>query len=149
AFHSAIKTIDYIRSIWNWKFEPQRRVFPGTLNGYPMNFFTLGPIHIIMKPDRSFSESIWYEPEYIHRTTDISKEWEMLKKFEQKSRRAISNHKYGSQITDALCKLAQALDYRDLQDAFLRLWQVLEHITGTDYAKYQTLIDKVVFIERE
>lgn len=149
AFHSAIRMIDYLRSIWNWKYEPQRRIFPATLGGYPMNFFTLGPIHIILKPNLAFSETIFYETEFKHRSTDISKEWTELKKFEQKSRRAISNHPYGSEIADAMCKLVQALDYPDSHTAFLRLWQVLEHITGTERAKYQNLIDKVVFIQTE
>lgn len=149
AYHSAIKAVDYLRSIWNWKYEPQRRIFPGTLSGYPMNFFTLGPIHVLIKHDQSFGETIWHEPEYKYRINDIRKDWDELKKFEQKSRRAISMHPYGSEITDALCKFVQALDYPDLNTSFLRLWQVLELITGTDSAKYQTLIDKVVFIQKE
>ena len=149
AYLQGIDAIDLLRAIWNWFYKPQEYYFNSDQSRKSLNLITLGPFHIILKPDSTLDGNFWYEPEFRESAMDIRKDWDKLNAFEQRSRRAISRHSYRNEIENALRRFARALDHKDKHVSFLQLWQVLEKITGTNNANYEQLIKRVAFLYEE
>jgi len=55
-----------------------------------------------------------------------------LYKFQDNARKLVNKNKFKNQIEAALRKYAQALDIRDLENSYLRLWDLLEYLTNTN-----------------
>ncbi len=146
AYILGIDQISLLRAIWNWYYNPTEYISTTDQSRKPFNLITSGPFHMILQPDGTLSNDFWYEAEFQESSLDISKDWEELNSFESKSRRRISRHLYRADIENALRRMMQALDYKDKQVSFLKLWQVLEKLTATNNANYDQLIKRVSFL---
>jgi len=133
AANKALDALDLIRGIWNF-FENRKqgmRISSGKRN--PVNKYILGPLHTLHKPDGKLAtENWWYDLEYVYqiRPYDPSRVIVKLYKFESSVRKLIQKSKYSSDIDTAILRYTRALDLTNWEDAFLRLWSVLEHLTG-------------------
>ena len=134
AANKALDALDLIRGIWNF-FENRKqsmRISSGKRS--PVNKYILGPLHTLHKPDGKLAtERWWYDPEYVCQITlhDPSRAIEKLYKFESSVRKLIQKSRYASDLNRAILRYTRALDLTNWEDAFLRLWGVLEHVTGT------------------
>lgn len=150
AANKALDALDLIRGIWNF-FENRKhgmRISSGKRN--PVNKYILGPLHTLHKPNGKLAtESWWYDLEYVYqiRPYDPSRVIGKLYKFESSVRKLIQKSKYSSDIDTAILRYTRALDLTNWEDAFLRLWSVLEHLTGTSPSdKYKVTVRRAAFV---
>ena len=152
AAQSALDSLDFLRGMWN--FSENRRLI--TRNSYsgkqkPVNSILLAPIHTLHLQDGSpASESWWYEPNYLEPTALFTRqaEFDEVLKFTQSFRKHLSRSHYQSELIAITLRYARALDTRDLNDAFLKLWGVLETLTGTGLGNttYKEVVRRAAFI---
>ena len=155
AADQGLETLDLIRGIWNWllnKRYSSRMSWAGKPE--PVNNIILGPIHTLHKPsgELAATEVWWYEPNYLGairpfnpKQTEIdgiSKSFTYVKK-------TLNKHKYPQVVQNAIIRYTRALDERDWTTAFLKLWSVLELLTDTGKASYDTTVKRTIFLYQE
>ncbi len=130
----AIDSIDIIRSIWNLFYNRgQFRISSGRRD--PVNNIAFGPLHTIHFPNGKLASESWlYETGYIGplKAFDMKNKLENLYKFQDNVRKLLNKSKYKNQMEAALRKYTQALDIRDWESSYLRLWGLLEYLTNTN-----------------
>ena len=130
----AIDSIDIIRGIWNLFYNRgQFRISSGRRD--PVNNISFGPLHTIHLPNGKLATESWlFETGYMgpHKAFDLKNKKENLYKFQNNVRKLLNKSKFKSQMEAALKKYAQALDIRDWESSYLRLWGLLEYLTNTN-----------------
>jgi hypothetical protein len=152
AFATAIDALDLLRGIWNLYFNRSMGMRFSMGRTQLINRITLGPLHTLHWPKGSLAttEVIWYEPDYIGPNDQhISGQWEKLHKFEQAVRKRLTKHRYKSEVEDVIRRYTRALDHRDMHVSFIELWSVLERMTSTLRAEYDTTIKRTVFLYKD
>jgi hypothetical protein len=134
AFNIAIDSIDIFRGIWNLFYNRgQFRISSGRRD--PVNNIVFGPLHTIHFPNGKLASEIWlYETGYLGplKTFDMKIKLDNLYKFQSNVRKLLNKNKLKNQIEAALKKYAQALDIRDWESSYLKLWGLLEYLTNTN-----------------
>jgi hypothetical protein len=130
----AIESIDFIRGIWNFFYN--RGQFRVSLNSRnPVNSISFGPLHTTHHPNGKLATKTWlYETGYMGplRAFDLKNKEEDLYKFQNKVRMLLRKNKLKNRMEAALRRYAQALDIRDWESSYLRLWGLLEYLTNTN-----------------
>lgn len=152
AFEKAIGRLDVIRAIWNLALNRRHgwRMSMGPRK--PVNALILAPIHTLHTPDgRLATEAWWYEPLYQGpvRTLNNARDIEALERYTDRVKDRIKKLGYAAEINDALVRYVRALDVRNWEDAFLRLWSVLETLTATTSQKATVRRASFLFHDRE
>jgi len=132
AVNIAMQRLDFLRGLWNFSrnFGSWRRS-----NGKPapVNGVVLGPVHTIhRKTGESATDTYWWEPTYIEpiRPTDLRDAIPRLRNTLKSASRRLAQSSITRRVEDAIVRYGRALDERNLNDAFVRLWGVLEDLTG-------------------
>ena len=148
AFNVAIDELDLIRGIWNLRLNGEVLFSFSRTGAEPINKVRLGALHTLHFTDGKPATSgfFWFEPDYIEKTTDLSRNWKELKLFEKRLRKHLSKHLYRNDMEDAIRRYVRALDYRDLHISFLELWILLEKLTATTNAQYEKMVKRVAFL---
>lgn len=149
AAHKALDRLDFIRGVWNlWK--NRRHIFrmsSGKQN--PVNSILLGPIHTLHHGNGTLAtESWWYEPQYqgpIKLYDEKAKIGSMCK-YMANFRHSLRKSNYEWDIVHAVLRYVRALDTRDWDDSFLRLWGVLEFLTSTLLDNYKVTIRRASYL---
>jgi hypothetical protein len=156
AAEQALETLDFIRGIWNWilnRSRPSRRIiFAG--KPQPVNSVILGPLHTLHTPDGKLvpSDVWWYEPSYLGEVklfTPNQNDIERINQAFNVVRKAFKKHKYPEVVHDAIIRYTRALDERDYTTAYLKLWSILELLTDTGKAGYDTTVKRTAFLFKE
>ena len=154
AADKALDRLDFIRGIWNlWKNRGHTfRISSGKRS--PVNSIILGPIHTLHYSNGNLaSESWWYEPQYQGPITVYNEKAkiESMCKYMVNFRRLLKKSNYEPELVHAILRYVRALDTRDWDDSFLRLWGVLELLTGTLSDSYKVTIRRAsyMFSDRE
>lgn len=71
--------------------------------------------------------------------------WQKVAQFDGKTSKKLIGHAFRMEIEDAITRYVRALDYNDLHVAFLQLWGLLEALTATTKADYDSTIRRVAF----
>lgn len=132
AVNLAMQRLDFLRGLWNFSrnFGSWRRSIGKPA---PVNDIVLGPVHTIHRTaGESASDTYWWEPTYIEpiRPTDIRAALPRLRSTLKSASRKLSRSPISRRVEDAVIRYGRALDERNLNDAFIRLWGVLEDLTG-------------------
>jgi hypothetical protein len=148
AADSALNTLDLVRGAWNWFFN--RAVFLSTSSGVrvPINKIVLGPVHTLHHLNGKLAtETWWYEPLYYGSLSFYgpSDNFDGMYRFLSSVREKLAKSSYRQRIEEAITRYARALDERDWEAVFLKLWGVLELLTGTDRG-YDTTIRRASFV---
>ena len=134
AANKAIESLDVIRGIWNLFYNRgQFRVSSGKKD--PVNNIVFGPVHTIHFPNGKLATESWlYETGYLGplKSFDMKKNLSNLYKFEAHARKLLNKNNIRSFVELALRKYTQALDLRDWESSYLRLWGLLEFLTNTN-----------------
>lgn len=152
AAEAALDAIDLLRGIWNLFFNRQIGIRMSSGRKRPVNAVLLGPLHTLHEPRGKLAlEKFWYDPEYIEpvQCKDLHQSWGKLQRFERTVRRKLVNHGYRDNIEEAIRRYVRALDSRDWNSSFLRLWSLLEFLTATERADYKQTIRRVLFLHQE
>jgi hypothetical protein len=101
----------------------------------PVNKLVLGPVHTLHETNgKRAGDVFWYEPNYVGpirpRTSSI--EWQELRKFEKSVRRKLSKSSYRERLEDFIRQYTRALDSRDWNGDFIRLWGLFEQLTSAE-----------------
>ncbi|MDH5561873.1 MAG: hypothetical protein OEY59_13570 [Deltaproteobacteria bacterium] len=143
----ALDQIDFIRGIWNLLHTNSMRISSGRIK--PVNSILLGPVHTIHLPSKELAtDTYWYQPNY---HDDISAfrfsgNKEKTLTFTAKIRKQLRGHPYREFVEEGIRRYARALDYSDLDAAFLKLWAVLEMLTNTLKSTYNITVKRAVFV---
>ena len=154
AADNALMHLDLIKAIWNLFYNRNQYARLSIGKKDPVNKITIGPIHTLHEPNGILSAKNvwWYEPSYVKpsKIHDISQETNQLDDFTLKIRARLSKIKYAPVIEDALRRYGNSLDQRDWNNAFFRLWGILELLTNTSpQDNYQVTIRRAAYIFHE
>ena len=154
AFERALDAVDLLRGVWNLYFNRRSLLRSSSGRRKPVNEILLGPVHTLHRPhgklvsDRAF----WYEEDYVGpvQSQGLANSWPLLKKFERRIRRKLTQHNYRQDVEDAIRRYGRALDSRDWNTAFLRLWSLLETLTSTlENDSHKTTVKRALFLQRD
>jgi len=102
-----------------------------------------GPIHTIHVPNgKAATDEYWFEPEFDARVNGVALENNYLKvkKFESWARKQLQLCPYGMRIEKLIIRYTRALDERNLTNAFLRIWSLLEELTATQMLNHKLTV---------
>lgn len=142
--------IDLLRGIWN--FALNERTMTRRSSGMtrePVNQIRPGPIHTLHRNSGELvTDTPWLDSDLplIPPSRDLGKQWPDIQRAEYRIRGRLHRSPYGEDLKALLVKYGQALDHRDYDVAFNKLWSVLEHLTGTVGSSYSTLVSRASFI---
>lgn len=149
----ASEALDEWRAIWNYTLNyGKRRISFGGGHPDPVNVVVSGPVHTLHHSDGSPATSThWWEPAHLDgiRTTPIEPELDRVARLLRKYQRNLSTSAAGSSISKLLVRYARALDERDMQSGFLKLWGVLEVATNTTFQSYELTVKRAASVWRD
>ena len=128
----ALDTLDYYRALWNLRLNSQChwRMSGGVVD--PVNKIVLGPLQTLFKADSTLIEDKWWHDRGYRgpqKVCDVTETWDALRKYEARARAKIRTSPYKSLLINGLLRYVRALDGRDYESIFLKLWSLLEHLT--------------------
>lgn len=150
ALDQGLFAVDLMRSIWNFILNERiiaRHSFG--MNRESVNQIRLGPIHTLHRISGELAtDTFWFDSDLpiIPPTRDLGKTWPDIQRAEHRIRARLQRSPYSSDLEGLLVKYGQALDHRDYEVAFNKLWSVLEHLTCTVGSNYATLVSRTSFI---
>lgn len=152
AAYKALNGVDLIRGIWNL-YENRRHYTRWSMGKpLPVNKIILGPYHLLHFPNGKLASTSrwWYEQSYLgavapHRFNDLPR----LNKFTSDIRNRLANSHYRRDLESAIIRYVRALDERDWNHAFIRLWGVLELLTDTIRLPHNQTIKRAAFIYQD
>lgn len=131
----ALATLDLLRGIWNLILNRRKWTRTTARRRRPVNEVLLGPVHSLHCSDGPLaSETDWYEYDYVEpmRTTELRKRWDKVQGNEANVHVLLRRSSYRQQLENAVRRYTRALDSREWDSAFVRLWGLLEDLTGTE-----------------
>jgi hypothetical protein len=151
----ALDALDLLRGIWNFALRKWSRTTGGARR--PVNQLLLGPVHSLHDPDGSLAPMLdWHESaeyiesEYIkpvYSSRELSQRWTEVKKREEDIRQWLARSAYAARLEDALRRYTRALDSFDWGASFLRLWGLLETLTGTQpHESHDLTVKRATFL---
>jgi len=148
ATEQALRNFDLLRGVWN--LEINRRQKRISLNGLnrPINAISYGPLETLhFKNGKLATDIFWYQPEYQSplKVINDTRLLGYIFDYEYKARQLLRNHNYKFDIEESIIRYVQALDSYNLQDSFIRLWGVLETLTGKGLQTQNETIRRTVF----
>jgi len=149
AFDKGINSLDLLRGVWNLaQNRGTTRISYGRRE--PVNTIRPGLSHSLHCPDGSLAtETGWYDPDFFYtRPTDISKNAAKLENFYRFVVNKLKASSYRKELEEFIILYTRALDFQDLDSAFLKLWSLLEQLTETE-GSYATTIRRASFIFEE
>ena len=149
AVETALDTLDLLRGVWNLYLNGRVGMRLSGGRRKPVNRILLGPVHSLHKPSGALaSEYPWVEPDYVEplRLYRLRSDWADLRVFERQLRNELSSSRYGEKLEDAIRRYVRALDRRDWNTSFVRLWGVLDSLTDTSRDRYEVTIERVLFL---
>lgn len=131
---NGIEAMDLLRSIWNLASNMSTGMRISFGQRQRVNSVGLGPIHTVHKPDGQLaSEVFFYEPFHwqLPRARNFGQRWSAVTTFETMLRRDLARHSYRDEMERCLRRYSHALDELQYDTALLKLWGILETLTGT------------------
>lgn len=149
AAERALDAIDLVRASWNlalnrsktWRFSGGRPP--------PVNDIRLSPFHTVHDSSGDLAtQTFWYDPGYSKSASLFSDKAKFVKvlAFASNLRARLRALKYRADIEGALIRYVRALDAADLNDAFLRLWSLLEYLTDSTHDPYKVATRRAAFL---
>ncbi len=149
AAEKALNAIDLVRASWNlslnrgktWRYSGGRPA--------PVNDIRLSPFHTVHDSTGTLAtETYWYDPGYAKPASLYSDKprFSKLQEFAANLRTRLVQLPYRQDIEAALLRYVRALDSADLNDAFLRLWSLLEYLTDSGHDPYKVATRRAAFM---
>lgn len=145
----ALDSLAFLLGVWNLLLtQGSGRRTIGSSGG-PIGEIRLGPVHTLHHHEGTLAtNTFWYEPAYVKPAPrkDFSSKFSNLRKKEKWVRCQIRKARYAERLREAFIRYAEALHEPRLEIAFLKLWGVLEMLTNTAKAGYDTTIRRTAFL---
>lgn len=149
AAEKALDALDFIRGIWNLHINRRQGIRISSGLREPVNKIILAPIHTLHKLNGKMATgNWWYEPQYQGPVSVYSEKGNItnLYKFLGHVRKLMHACRYKDAVEKGVIRYVRALDARDWDDSFLRLWGVLEYLTHTGSDSYKVTIRRATFL---
>lgn len=149
AAEKALNDIDLVRASWNLSLNRGKAWRHSSGRPSPINDIRLAPFHTVHEPTGALAtETYWYDPGYAKPAGLYSDKSRFmgLQEFAKNLRERLVQLPYRQEIETALVKYVRALDSADLNDAFLRLWSLLEYLTDSGHDPYKVAIRRSSFM---
>lgn len=141
----ALRIIDIQRGIWCLLGNSRLQILGR--EWVPINKIRLGPTHTLhYKTGELATEEIWFEPS-ITETFPFSTDNPVI--FQKNSFfifKKMFSSPYSLKLVDALLRYVRALDERDQNNAFIKIWGALESLASPDGANYDPIIRRCSFL---
>lgn len=148
AMTKALRTLDLQRAIWCLTCNSQMEIIGQEWS--PINKIRLGSIHTVHNPDGSLaSELVWFEPNHTQASVFAHSDVNTLRKNSAFALRALARCPYRATLSEALLRYVRALDERDQNTAFIRLWGAIETLTSPGFANYDQVVRRCSFFFRD
>jgi hypothetical protein len=149
AAERALGALDLLRGLWNWQLNfGQFQIRIGGVLA-PINTVKLGPIHTLHRLNgQPASGFYWYSssPVSPRRGVHLRDHWTRLRRRTRWARRRLAGIPYGRELEGAFIGYTRALDEWVPDTAFMKLWTVLERLTGSDRESQNKRIRRVAFL---
>lgn len=145
----ALDAIDLVRASWNLALNRGKTWRYSSGRPSPVNDIRLSPFHTVHKADGSLATEIfWFDPGYSRPANIFSDKtkFEKVLAFATNLRNRLRTLAYREDIEGALIRYVRALDSADLNDAFLRLWSLLEYLTDSTHDAYKVATRRAAFM---
>lgn len=149
AFDLAVSKLDLLRGIWNLAHN-RRRVWGSSSDPtQPVNRIRFSRIHTVHDSRGGLATTnYWFNPEFrSESSTSLSDvEWNRMQAFLRSVQQHLAVIPYRSDVERAIVHYGRALDATDMESAFLKLWSVLEFVSGLGGEKYDKLLARTAFL---
>jgi hypothetical protein len=145
--------LDEWRGIWNYALTYGRARFsmhPGYFP--PVNPIVVGPVHTVHNLDgKPASDAYWWEPAHVEsvKLCNVEKDVSRLVRLDLIFRRQRVRLPLGRDLSRIIIRYVRALDERDMESAFLKLWGVLELATNTTLNTYEVTVRRAASIWKD
>lgn len=149
AAEKALNVIDLVRASWNLSLNRGKAWRRSGGRPSPVNDIRLSPFHTVHDSVGALAtETYWYDPGFSKPAGLYSDKlrFSKLQEFAQNLRTRLTQLPYRSDIESALIRYVRALDSADLNDAFLRLWSLLEYLTDSGHDPYKVATRRAAFM---
>lgn len=153
AADKALDALDLIRGVWNL-YGNIKGISRWSIGGkpIPINMIILGPYHTLHFPSGALASTSrwWFEPNYLGAVTPHRIENRMrLDKYTMDIRSRLDKSHYGKLLENAIIRYVRALDERYWNNAFIRLWGVLELLTDTVKKSNEETIKRAAYCHED
>jgi hypothetical protein len=152
AAEKALNSIDLVRASWNLSLNLGKTWRCSSGRPTPVNEIRLSPFHTIHDSAGALAtNAFWYDPGYSKPANLYSDQPRLarLQEFARNLRFKLAQLPYQDDIESALLRYVRALDSADLNDAFLRLWSLLEYLTNSGQDPYKVATRRAAFIYQD
>jgi hypothetical protein len=144
----ALRAMDILRGAWcllgNSSMELMGKDWE------PINVARLGPVHTVHTPIGSLaSQELWFEPSFAEASPFRPSDPTKFRKSVSLILRRISICPYRDVLIDTLLRYVRALDERDQNTAFVKLWGALENLASPGGANYDQIVRRCSFLYSE
>ena len=149
AAERALDALDLVRASWNLALNRGKAWRHSSGRPSPINDIRLSPFHTVHDSAGSLAtETFWFDPGYSRPANTFSdkKKFERILAFATSLRVRLVTLAYRQEIERALIRYVRALDSADLNDAFLRLWSLLEYLTDSTHDPYKVATRRAAFM---
>lgn len=120
----------------------------------PLGVVHIGPFHTLHFPSgKPVDDLYWYEPDYPREVVAFAQpnDWEKLEQHRRRSVGQLRRSPFRPELRALIIRYAFALSRPNPDDAFLKLWSILETITNTAGSAYDKTIDRAswLFADRD
>lgn len=161
AADKAFNSLDLLRSMWNISLNLSKYMWFPDMELQPINQIITGPIHSLHDPQGNHIEDrYWYDRNYPRRFLPKHIDLVNIRATERQVQGLRKNHKYQNEIDRSLIRYCRALDYPDLHTSFVKLWGLLEYLTGSEriediakrtaflYAENELVRQKLIYLRK-
>lgn len=152
AAHRALEALDLLRASWNLALNRAKSWRISTGSPKPINDIQLAPFRTVHEMSGTLAtEEFWYEPGYRKPANlfDNKAKFSDILVFARSLRRRLTVSAYRDDLRSALIRYVRALDSADLNDAFLRLWGLLEYLTHSTRDPSSVTTRRAAFMFRD
>jgi hypothetical protein len=151
AAERALDALDLARASWNLALNRVKGWRHSTGRPIPVNDIRLSPFHTVHDLKGNLAtETFWYDPGHFPDRGPIpfsdQVKFSRLLEFAVDLRSRLAQLPYRLEIERALIRYVRALDSADLNDAFLRLWSLLEYLTDSTHDPYKVATRRAAFL---
>lgn len=150
----AIESLTFLRGLWNlfatrgtWTLGFGRHKYK------PIGVVHAGPIHTLHKPDGTLvgDDMYWFEPDVLEprKLFEPKKGWDRIEKCRRWAMRKLRILPYARELRRLIVRYAAALDSASPDVAFLRMWGILESLTGTIGKRYDETINRATWFSQD
>ena len=149
AAEKALNGIDLVRASWNLSLNRGKAWRSSSGRPSPINDIRLSPFHTVHDLTGALAtDTYWYDPGFSKPASLYSDKphFYKLQEFARNLRAKLALLPYRQDIESALLRYVRALDSADLNDAFLRLWSLLEYLTDSGHDPYKVATRRAAFM---